>query len=381
MINIKGVTQRGENTYRFTVSVGFDGEGKHIRKTTTFKVPAGTAPSKVEKLVTEAYFEFYNKCKGMKKLNENMKFKDLVEIYLKEYAPNELKPATSYNYEKDLQLHMLPVLGNKKIKDISVSDMTTFFTCLDLAPITTKKMKTITSSVFTFGVNQGYIKNNPCRGALHKKDVTKVHKVNFYNKEQCKQLISLTREYSKFNTIVQFLLFSGLRCGEGLALRWDTDVDFENDVIRISNTLTYANGKWFLTTPKTAKSYRTIKLSNYVKQLLLIHKEKQEEEKAIVGEAWLQPEMVFTTCTGNFYDRSLLNTQFRRLLKKNNMPKITIHGLRHTNASLMINNGIDIKAVSAHLGHCNIAITGDIYSHIFEEYEIKIANTIEQDLI
>lgn len=103
--------------------------------------------------------------------------------------------------------------------------------------------------------------------------------------------------------------------------------------------------------------------------------------KKVVSDAWLQPEMIFTSSTGNFYDRSLLNTQFRRLLKKNDMPKITIHGLRHTNASLMVNNGVDIKAVSSHLGHCNIAVTGDIYSHIFDEYEAKIANAIEQDLI
>lgn len=380
MININGVTQRGENTYRFTVSVGFDGNGKHVRKTMTFKVPPGTARTKAEKLVREAYIEFAKRCKGHKNLNDNMRFKELVELYFRDYAPYELKPATIYNYDKDLKAHILPKFGNTKIANIAISDMSRFFTSLNCAPETSRKMKIIMSSVFSFGVRQGYISNNPCVGALYKKDNSTVKNVKFYNKEQCKKLLELTSEYSVFNTIVQTLLFTGLRVGELLSASWK-NVSFDDNTLTIESTLTYADGKWFLTTPKTGNSFRTIKINSYTKQLLLTHKEKQDEIKKVVGDAWLQPDMIFTSSTGNFYDRSLLNTQFRRLLKRNDMPKITIHGLRHTNASLMINNGIDIKAVSSHLGHCNIAITGDIYSHIFDEYEAKIANAIEHDLI
>ena len=71
-MNIKGVSQRGEYTYRFTVSDGFDGHGKQIRHTMTFKVPEDTAPSKAEKLVMQAYSDFYDRCKNMQGLNENM---------------------------------------------------------------------------------------------------------------------------------------------------------------------------------------------------------------------------------------------------------------------------------------------------------------------
>lgn len=375
-----GIVKRGENTYRFTVSVGLDGYGKQIRKTTTFKVPEGTSRTKAEKMIKAAYVDFSNQCQGMKNLNENMRFKELVEIYLKEYAANELKPASAYNYRKDLSLHMLPMFGSKKIKDISVSDMTTFFTQLNMAPASTRKMKTITSSVFHFGIRQGYIKRNPCQGALYKKDTIHNHRMNFYNKFQCRQLMQLTSEYSKLSVIVQFLLFTGMRCGECLALSWH-DIDFNYNTIKISKTLTYADHKWFLTSPKTKNSYRTIKMSDYIKRLLLNHKEQQDKDKKIVGKAWEHIEMVFTSATGNYYDRNLLNKQFKRFLEKHDMPLITIHGLRHTNASLMIDSGIGIKAVSSHLGHCNISITGDIYSHVFQEYEAKIADVVEQSLI
>lgn len=115
--------------------------------------------------------------------------------------------------------------------------------------------------------------------------------------------------------------------------------------------------------------------------MLLRHKREQDKLKAIVGDNWAHPDIVFTSIIGNFYDRAYVNKELKKILASNDMPIISAHGLRHSNASLMINNGIDVKAVSEHLGHCNIAITGDIYSHIFEEYKARIAKCLEDDLI
>lgn len=132
-MHIKGVVQRGVYTYRFTVSVGFDGNGKNIRKTMTYKVPEGTAPTKAEKMVMAAYTDFARKCKDSRELDENMRFKELVEIYLREYAANELKPVTRDNYKSDLEVHMLPVFGNKKISEITTQSLTRYFTGLNKA--------------------------------------------------------------------------------------------------------------------------------------------------------------------------------------------------------------------------------------------------------
>ena len=379
-MNIKGVAQRGENTYRFTVSCGFDGNGKQIRHTMTFKVPEGTALSKAEKLVMEAYTDFSRKCKYSQGLDENMRFKELVEIYLREYAKNELKEVTSYNYRRDLEIHMLPVFGNKKIKDITTPALTAFFTGMDKSSETTRKLKTVMSSVFTYGVNQGYIKTNPCYGALYKKDPSKAKKVKFLDKGQCQKLMAATSEYSTFNTIIQFLLFTGLRIGECLALRW-SDISFDDNTISINHTLSFADDKWFLSVPKTQTSFRTIKLSTYSKELLLRHKREQDKLKETVGDAWVHPDIVFTSAIGNYYCRSFTNKQLKKILVDNDLPALSVHALRHSNASLMINNGFDVKAISEHLGHCNTAITSDIYTHIFKEYKAKMAESIEKDLI
>ena len=377
---IKGVAERGENTFRFTVSSGFDGKGKQIRHTMTYKVPAGTAPTKVEKMVMEAYTDFSRKCKYSQGLDENMRFKELVEIYLREYAKNELKEVTSYNYRRDLEIHMLPVFGNKKIKDITTPALTAFFTGMDKSSETTRKLKTVMSSVFSYGVNQGYIKTNPCYGALYKKDPSKAKKVKFLDKGQCQKLMAATSEYSTFNTIIQFLLFTGLRIGECLALRW-SDISFADNTISINHTLSFADDKWFLSVPKTQTSFRTIKLSTYSKELLLRHKREQDKLKETVGDAWVHPDIVFTSAIGNYYCRSFTNKQLKKILVDNDLPALSVHALRHSNASLMINNGFDVKAISEHLGHCNTAITSDIYTHIFKEYKAKMAESIEKDLI
>lgn len=369
-----GITKRGDS-YRFTVQLGLDGNGKQIRKYTTYTPPPNTAPSKAEKLAQAEYVAFANKCKGMKNLRENMRFSELVEIYFNEYAKNELKEVTAYHYKIALDTHVLPVLGNKKLKDIEVSDISAFLTGLDkLKGASTKKVKTILSSVFHFAIRQRYTKENPCVGAIYKKDNESLED-NCLTIAEAQKLMKLTENYSKFNSIIRLLLYTGMRSGECLGLTWD-NVDLENGIINIRTTLSQANNHWFLAPPKTKKSRRSIKIDTPAIEILKLHKQMQDKEKTIVGESWEHPEMVYTSASGHYYDRSLLNTQFRRFIKNNEIHKVTVHGLRHTNASIMINSGIDIKAVSENLGHCNIGVTGDTYSHVFAEYKTKVAQTI-----
>lgn len=115
----------------------------------------------------------------MKKLKENMKFSELVDMYFMIYAPNKLKAISAYNYDIAVKTHMLPVFGNKKIKDIDVSDVSEFLTTLDLQPSSCRKIKIILSSIFNFGVTQKYFTENPCKGALYKneKEQPKKHTV------------------------------------------------------------------------------------------------------------------------------------------------------------------------------------------------------------
>ena len=309
-----------------------------------------------------------------------MRFSELVERYFRYFAPNELKPVTRYNYEKNLQIHILPTFGNRKIMGIKTAELTAFFTHLPLAPETTRKLKTVMSSVMNFGVRQGYIAKNPCQGALYKKETSKVKKIKYLNQEQSRKLMELTSEYSIFNTIIQLLLFTGLRIGECLCLQWD-NIDFEHRTMSVSETLAYAYYEKYESSAKNSHSIRTLKLGEYSMSLLKRHKEKQDELKAIVGEAWQHPNFVFTTEIGRYIDYGSVNAKLKKLLEENGLPKVTVHALRHTNASLMINSGVDIKGVASQLGHGTVSITADIYSHLFDAYRARIAQSVEDKLL
>ena len=99
---LRGIRKRG-NSYQFTVSVGFDGDGKQVRHYMTYTPPANISETKRDKLVQEAYNEFRNKVEGNRAFNENMKFKDLAEMYFKEYAPYHIRELTQYNYESNVR--------------------------------------------------------------------------------------------------------------------------------------------------------------------------------------------------------------------------------------------------------------------------------------
>ena len=159
------ITKRNK-TFQITVSLGLDVNGHKIRKTTTYKPPENTMPKKAEKLANEYASEFERKCKGMTSLNENMRFSEMVEWFLDNYAKNELKSITAYNYKSQIKNNLLPELGNIKLKDFTPAKITHFFKTRVYAPATCRKVYVILQSVFTRAVEQGFLKETPCTKAV-----------------------------------------------------------------------------------------------------------------------------------------------------------------------------------------------------------------------
>ena len=365
------------NSFEITVSVGYDINGRQIRKYATFTPPEGVTPKKAEKLAHAFAMDFENKCQGSLDLNENMKFEDLVEWYFENYAPNRLKPCTIYTYKGQVDNHLLPVFGNKKLKEFSSGMLTRFFNELSLNPSTCKKLYTILESIFTRAVEQGFIKETPCRNViLPKQDKVKRQSLTA---EQAKELLKMVEPYSQLNTIIKVLLFTGMRSGEALGLQWQ-DIDFDRHLIHVVHSLADVGGKHFLQEPKTKTSVRYIGMSQALETILIEHRAEQENVKAIVGESYQYPDMVFTSATGNYLDRASLLTQFKRLIKDTDFSWASLHTLRHANATLLINNGVDLKIVSEHLGHSGVGITADTYSDVLADTKKKVADLIALEL-
>ena len=365
------------NSFEITVSVGYDINGRQIRKYATFTPPEGVTPKKAEKLAHAFAMDFENKCQGSLDLNENMKFEDLVEWYFENYAPNRLKPCTIYTYKGQVDNHLLPVFGNKKLKEFSSGMLTRFFNELSLNPSTCKKLYTILESIFTRAVEQGFIKETPCRNViLPKQDKVKRQSLT---SEQAKELLQMVEPYSQLNTIIKVLLFTGMRSGEALGLQWQ-DIDFDRHLIHVVHSLADVGGKHFLQEPKTKTSVRYIGMSQALETILIEHRAEQENVKAIVGESYQYPDMVFTSATGNYLDRASLLTQFKRLIKDTDFSWASLHTLRHANATLLINNGVDLKIVSEHLGHSGVGVTADTYADVLADTKKKVADLIALEL-
>lgn len=374
------ITHRG-NTFRIRVFVGTDINGKKIMKSTTFTPPDDVTPKKAEKLAQEYAFEFERQCRGYTQFNDSMRFSELADWYFTNFAPIELKESTIYTYKGQYRNHIAPVLGNMKLKDITTPKLTQVMQSYDLNPSTVRKVYVIVQSIFRRAVEQGFIRSNPCHNVILPKNREQT-KVMALNEGELRRFVALINESScdeDLKRIFLFLLLTGMRCGECFGLSWD-DVDFENMTISIRHTLNDIGGKHSLTAPKTRKSIRTICMNETTAAILKEQREYVNQMKAALGSEYTHSEMVFPSAKGNYRDRSSVLTSLKRMTKGTEFEHMTLHKLRHCNATMLLNAGIELKAISDHLGHCDINVTADIYADVLEGMKRNIAVSIQNAL-
>ncbi len=156
---------------------------------------------------------------------------------------------------------------------------------------------------------------------------------------------------------------TSLRRGEALALTW-SDVDFTKKLIRVRGTLARVDGELIVTEPKTEKSKRVIHLSPASERVLKAVRLRQKEDRLQAGSAWVPTSYVFTTEAGEPCDPRNALRALKVAAERANLPGVGLHTLRHSAATVMIENRVPLKVVSEILGHFSVSITGDIYGHV-----------------
>ena len=364
------ISKRG-NTFRIRVYVGTDMNGKKIMKSATFVPPENISPKKAEKLAQEYAFQYERQCKGYVSFNENMRFSELADWYFTNYAPVELKASTVYTYKGQYKKHIEPVLGNMKLKDITTPKLTQVMQSLDLNPVSVRKVYVIVQSIFKRGMEQGFLRDNPCHNVILPKNKEQ-NKVMALTHEELKRFVKMLEEKlwdEDVKRIIRFLLYTGMRSGECFALRWE-DVDFENMSISIKHTLNDIGGKHELTPPKTKKSIRTIGMSKTVADILREQKKYTDNLKIALGDNYAHHEMAII----------MTEVSLKRFTKVTEFEHMTLHKLRHCNATMFLNMEVDLKIISDHLGHCNINVTADIYADVLSSTRKVLADSIDKKL-
>jgi len=448
------VQKRGDS-FKITVSAGYDMEGKQRRHYMTWTPDPGMTARQIEKELARQKVLFEEQVNAGLSQDSNIRFRDFAQKWIDDYATKQLKVKTYSGYEERLEV-IFKAIGNMKLKDIRTGHLNAFYanlqeqgiradrkyTCkIDL--MAELKRRNLTRTAFTaaagismatlrglinggrttgpvasavsqiFGMKQsdafklenpdrllsassvrsyhriissclgkavkwGYIPYNPAANAELPKMEQK-EAAHLDEADARRLLVLLHDEPVKFRAMITFDLLSGLRRGELLGLRWQ-DVDFESETIMICQTSSYVKGHGvFVDTPKNKTSVRPLKLSRSAFLMLREYKDWQDQQRAACGDFWKDRDgRVFTSDDGAPIHPDTLTKWFSDFVKRSGLPKVHVHSLRHTYASLMIADGTPLVVVSRRLGHAQVSTTANIYAHVIASADEKAAQITER---
>ena len=210
-------------------------------------------------------------------------------------------------------------------------------------------------------------------------------KRRYYDDEQCKVLLenltTLGEDQIKYKVAIILTVFTGVRLGELMGLEWQ-DVDFKTGIISINRSSQYLADKGVFTkTPKTESSIREVAIPDFVISLLEEYKLWYEEQKSIYGELWTDSDRLFVQADGKPMHPSTISKWFVKYVAQIGLPVINFHGLRHTNATLLISQNIDVAVVAARLGHAQITTTFNFYVHPIISHNRQAGSVLENLLL
>jgi integrase len=243
-----------------------------------------------------------------------------------------------------------------------------------LSPNTVNKIMILLKKIFDTGVRKSLIDKNPVDN-LRKLPISKPT-ISFWSVEEFKEFRKLiTNDEISYDLFFTIAFFTGMRMGEILALNW-YDVNLITSTIHITKTAYFVNNVNHINSTKTRAGTRLITINNKLTEMLTDWKEKQED---LLKEFTKDTESLqIIQGTPIVITKNMVDKKFKQILSRNNnLKKIRIHDLRHSHASLLINQGEDYLVVKERLGHASITTTIDTYSHLYPSKQKNLANKLD----
>ena len=194
--------------------------------------------------------------------------------------------------------------------------------------------------------------------------------------EQAKTLVEQCLDH-RLGALFTVAVALGLRHGETLGLRWAEDVELDSGVLHVRQALQRRKGGIFFVVPKSKRSRRSVAMPAVVTAALKTHRVRQLEERMVAGSRWVESGLVFTTRRGTPLDPSNVTKAFHELLVSAGLPRIRIHDLRHTAATLLLAQGVSPRVIMEILGHSQISLTMDTYSHVLPALQREAAEQMD----
>ena len=300
-----------------------------------------------------------------------------MDIWFENYAKIKVRPTSHQTYRGYIDNHIKPNIGKIQLGKLTTLELQKLYKKLlskgrvdrieakgqpkGLSPKTVRNIHQVTSSAMDFARAQKLIAVNPADGcALPKLEHREMKTL------PVEQLASFLREAKESGVFEMYYieLVTGLRRGELLGLKWE-DLDLEQGTLRVQRQVSRINGEVVEAPLKTKNSYRTISLGADAVGIL------NEQRKKCCGS-----EYVFPSPTGGPISPDSVIQMLHRVLKRAGLPKVRFHDLRHTFATVALQNGVDIKTVSGMLGHYSAGFTLDTYAHVTTQAQREAAKTM-----
>ena len=287
-------------------------------------------------------------------------------------------PYTVKNRLSWVKLNVAPFFKDTKMENLTIHQIQRYLNYL-YENFTVESAKT-RFGFFRSVVKECYrmkeIKENLCDFVKSpKKEASSIADV--YTREEILQLFKLLED-KHFELPILLIVLLGLRKGEAYGLTWD-DIDFDNNTVKIEQISIYLDGSLIFKSPKTTDSKRLLSAPIELMNKLKKEKLKQNELK-LQGVLENKYNLVCLDKELKPYKNDDLNRYYRKFCKENNFRQLRIHDLRHTNATLLLLSGTDMKTVSGRLGHTDIKITMNKYSHVLEEMDRKASENLSNIL-
>ena len=368
-----GVHLRKDGRWEGRYVIGYDDKGYPKTKNVLAKTKRECA-EKLEALKAELG--------GIKsdKVKPDMRFGDWMEYWFENHAKPKVRPSTQENYWGRIRLHINPELGHIPLNKLTQNDLQQFYGRLK------KNGRKIRTELYGEGLSDRMVRmcHATCRSALEKAKLDglirtnpaigcklppkKAREMQVLDRDELQRFLiqAMVEGYYEFFLLE---LATGLRRGELVALQWD-DLDFQTGVLSVSKQVNAVKGELQFSEPKTKSSIRKIVLPPALLDVL------REYKKTVVSR-WMFPSPVK-------YDMPIspgvAERQLSRILELADCKHVRFHDLRHTFATLALQGGMDIKTLSAMLGHVSAATTLDIYTHITDDMQRQAAANIDRGI-
>lgn len=371
--------KNGDVVYRTQIYLGVD---RLTRKKVKASVTAKTK-KELKKKELQRRLEFEKNGNTVYKNTTCTFYHELVELW-KNSVYGSLQYNTIKTHEWIINNYLLPRFGKMKLDKITtiqvqdfVNDIANDKNVKGTGIISYRRVISENKRILSYAVSLGVIKYNPAIDVVIPSTKNEKEKTKWFTDDELKLLLPLIeklgngyyRDYASA-VLFKFLLATGLRIGEAIALRWD-DIDLENGTVTVNKTL---NGQRDVVPPKTKSGYRTISIDKSTLLMMRLFKARSQQR---VGMQDLP--IVFWGRDINKPKHTVVERKkLRRMLNELNLERRSLHAFRHTHATMMVKAGMPPKELQYRMGHSDISITLGIYTHFSEEQEKKSAEYYEK---